>query len=341
MNIEQVKERIKEEDYNFLKDNEHLGDNIVLLTLGGSLAYGTNIETSDIDIRGIAVERPCEIIGLSNFEQVLDRTTDTTVYAFRKVISLLMQVNPNIIEMLGCKEEHYIIKTELGQEIIDNLPLFLTQNAIRSFGGYANQQLRRLQNAVARDSATIDEKEKHILGSLENQMMSFNDRYKEQEGIEIYLHESIKDDYEEEIHIDIDLKQYPLRDLKGMLSEMNECVKIYGKLNHRNKKKDDAHLNKHAMHLIRLYLMAIEILEDGQVNTFRDKDREMLLEIRNGKYQLEDGAYNPEFFEWVDRLQERLNKAKLTTKLPKKPNYKKIEEWVIDVNRRILNGEIK
>lgn len=341
MKIEQIKQRIKEDDYSFLEENEHLGDNIILLALGGSHSYGTNVETSDLDIRGIAIERPDELIGLSNFEQFINKQTDTTIYAFNKVIKLLINVNPNIIEMLGCKEEHYLIKTELGQEILDNVDLFLTQKAIQSFGGYANQQLRRLQNAVARDSYNNDDKEKHILGSIKNQMNSFTERYSEQHGISVYLADSNNEDFEQEIHIDIDLKHYPLRELKSMYSEMSNVVKDYGKLNHRNKKKDDLHLNKHAMHLIRLYHMSIEILNGEGVNTYRDKDREFLLEIRHGKYQNEDSTYKPEFFEMVDKLQEELNKAKENTKLPKKPDYDKINEWVTSVNRRIINGEIK
>ena len=49
-------------DYNFLDNNEHLGDNLIILGLGGSYAYGTNIETSDIDIRGAAVNSKKEIL---------------------------------------------------------------------------------------------------------------------------------------------------------------------------------------------------------------------------------------------------------------------------------------
>ena len=36
--------------YDPLWVNEHLGDNLIFLGIGGSYAYETNIETSDIDI---------------------------------------------------------------------------------------------------------------------------------------------------------------------------------------------------------------------------------------------------------------------------------------------------
>ena len=54
MTIEEIKESIKQPEYDFLRTSEHLGNNICLLTLGGSHAYGTNVEGSDVDIRGIA-----------------------------------------------------------------------------------------------------------------------------------------------------------------------------------------------------------------------------------------------------------------------------------------------
>ena len=55
MTIEQIKEMVAGEEYDFLRTNPHLKDRIMFLTLGGSYAYGTNIETSDVDVRGCAM----------------------------------------------------------------------------------------------------------------------------------------------------------------------------------------------------------------------------------------------------------------------------------------------
>ena len=49
-----LKEIVARPEYDFLRTNPHLGPNIMFLTLGGSHAYGTNIEGSDIDVRGVA-----------------------------------------------------------------------------------------------------------------------------------------------------------------------------------------------------------------------------------------------------------------------------------------------
>lgn len=40
MTIEQIREKVASSEYDFLRTNEHLGGNIILLTLGGSHAYG-------------------------------------------------------------------------------------------------------------------------------------------------------------------------------------------------------------------------------------------------------------------------------------------------------------
>ena len=101
--------------------------NIIMLCFGGSHAYGTNVDTSDVDIRGIAVERPEEIIGFKTFEQFINSDTDTTIYAFNKIVKLLIDNNPNIIECLGLKPEHYIYLSPLGKELLEHKHLFLSQ----------------------------------------------------------------------------------------------------------------------------------------------------------------------------------------------------------------------
>ena len=74
------------DEYKFLKDNEHLGDNIILIGLGGSYAYGTNTENSDLDVRGCALNTKEEILTNKNFEQFVNEETDTIIYSFKEYI---------------------------------------------------------------------------------------------------------------------------------------------------------------------------------------------------------------------------------------------------------------
>lgn len=50
MTIEEIKKKVAGPDYDFLRNNEHLGSNIILLGLGGSYAYGLENPNSDVDI---------------------------------------------------------------------------------------------------------------------------------------------------------------------------------------------------------------------------------------------------------------------------------------------------
>lgn len=339
MTLEEIRDLLGSESYDFLRTNEHLKQRIIFLTLGGSYAYGTNIETSDVDVRGCALNSPSDLLGLSNFEQVVNEATDTTVYSFNKLISLLVNCNPNTIELLGCKPEHYLYATPIGISMIAERKMFLSKRAVYSFGGYANQQLRRLESALARDRLPQAKKEEHILKSMQNAMKSFRDRYTvfEKGSLKLYTEDSQREGLDKEIVADIHIDKYPVREFNGMINDLTNIVSSYDKLNKRNSKKDDNHLNKHAMHLIRLYLMCLDILERGDIITYRANDHDLLMDIRVGKYQKDDGTYRSEFFEMVHDFDQRMDYAKKHTDLPAKPNMKRIEEFVMDINRRALD----
>ena len=330
-------------EYDFLKTNPHLGKNIILLGLGGSHAYGTNVEGSDIDIRGIALNSKADILGTSNFEQVVNEATDTTIYSFRKIISLLTSCNPNTIEMLGLKPEHYLYLSPIGKELIDNRKLFLSKRAVQSFGGYAFSQLRRLDNKSAR-TLEQEEREQHILNSITSATYVWPDKYecfKMGDYVKLYLDKSDQEDMDKEIFMNIHLTHYPLRDYKSMWSDMKNIVSDYGKIGHRNKNAiERGKLGKHMMHLIRLYLMCIDILEKEEIITYREHDLEYLLSFRYGKYLDEDGHPIEGFYELVDHFEKRMNYAAENSSLPDKPDYDKINEFLMSVNERIVKGTV-
>lgn len=342
MTISEIKNMLNSLQYDFLRTNEHLGKNIILLTFGGSYAYGTNTDTSDVDIRGCALNSKEEILTNKNFEQFVNEETDTTIYSFNKLISLLINCNPNTIEILGCKPEHYFYLSPIGKELIDNRHLFLSKKCIHSFGGYSRQQLWRLSNKSAR-LVSQEEQERHILSSIQSAATTFKDKFAlyDEDSINLYVDKSDREEYDSEIFMDINLKHYPLRDYKDMWGEMNNIVKDYAKIGKRNSHAiERGKLSKHMMHLIRLYLMCLDILENGEIVTYREKDHDFLMEIRNGKYLDENRQPIAEFYEIVEEFEAKMQKAKETTELPENPDYKKIQEFVMSVNERIVRGNI-
>ena len=328
-------------EYDFLRTNERLGNRIMLLGLGGSYAYGTAHPGSDIDFRGVTLQLPSDLIGMTEFEQYEDQGTDTVIYGFNKLVRLLLECNPNTCEMLGLDEEQYLIKTPLGQELIDQTPIFLSKRAIKSFGGYADMQLRRLQNAIARDTLPQEEKEKHIYQSVLHALEDFNRRHGGGAlgGIRLYIDKAENPELDTEIFVDANYRHYPLRDYSELWGTMRTVARDYDKIGKRNKKKDDNHLNKHAMHLVRLFMMAIDILDKGEIRTHRKDDLPLLLSIRRGDFMLEDGTYSKEFYEILGEYERKLEEAAARTRLPDEPDLGKVEKFVERINRYVITGE--
>ena len=329
------------EEYDFLRSNERLGARIILLGLGGSYAYGTNNEQSDIDFRGITLPLQSDLLGLTTFEQYEDRHTDTVIYSFNKMVKLLLDCNPNTCEILGLDEEQYLIKTALGQELIDHSDLFLSKRAAKSFGGYASAQLRRLQNAIARDSMPQAEREQHILNSVRHALDDFQRRYEHFEygSIRLYVDSAVTPGLDTEIFVDATQTHMPLRDYQKMFVTLNNVIRDYDKIGKRNKKKDDNHLNKHAMHLIRLFMMAIDILEQGKIKTHRVDDLNLLIKIREGGFQKEDGTFSEEFYSILSDYEKRLETATKNSVLPDNPDMDKVGTYVESVNKRAIEGD--
>lgn len=342
MKLNEIKNKLKTENYSFLKTNEHLGKNIILLGLGGSHAYGTDIESSDLDIRGCALNKKEEILTNQNFEQFVNEETDTTIYSFNKIITLLSNLNPNTCELLGLKPEHYLYIHPLGQELLNNKSMFLSKKCINTFGGYAEAQAHRLSNKANR-KVSQSEQEQHILNTINNAMYDIKLTYQDftDEEIKLYIDKAVQEGYDTEIFMDVNLKHYPLRDYSSVWNEMKSIVSSYSKIGKRNEKAIQyGKLGKHMMHLIRLYMMCIDILEKEEIITYRENEHDLLMDIRNCKYLDNNDQPTSEFYELLNEYKKRFDYAKKNTNLPDKPNYKKIKEFMMYVNEKIVRGEI-
>lgn len=319
--------------YDFLSQKP-LVNNVILLGLGGSYAYGTNNESSDIDIRGIATHSAEDILTRKGFEQVVNEETDTTIYSLEKIVNLLSNCNPNTIEILGLEPWQYLYISDIGQALIDNRDMFLSKRAIHSFGGYSSAQLRRLENRAAR-TMEQSKREEFILRSIENAKYTFPTKYFDcpENAIRLYIDEAINPDYDTEVFMDVNLTHYPLRDYKSMWSEMHSIAKEYAKVGARNRKAiERGKLGKHMMHLVRLYLMCFDILEKGEIITYREKEHDLLMDIRNGKYLDDEDHPLPEFYDIVDDLESKLEYWKEHTELPANPDYDRINKFLAEAN---------
>lgn len=328
-------------EYAFLHTHPRLGRRIMLLGVSGSYGYGTNRDGSDVDLRGVTLNLPSDILGLTEFEQYEDTGTDTVIYSFNKLVTLLLNCNPNTIEILGLDEDQYLIRSALGQELLDNRHLFLSKRAAASFGHYADAQLRRLQNAIARDSMSQPSREEHILRSVRHALEDFNRKNQvlKDNPAELFIDDAVTDGLETEIFLKADFSHYPLRKYNELMNGLNSVVKEYDHVGKRNHKKDDNHLNKHAMHLVRLFMMGIDILEEEEIRTHRpEADLALLRSIRNGEY-MKGGTFIPAFYEIVSDYEKRFAEAEKRSRLPDNPDMEAVGRFVESVNRKAIAEE--
>ena len=343
MTIHDIGIKIGSIEYDFLRDNPNLGKNVILLGLGGSHAYGTNNESSDLDIKGCALNLKSDILGGSSFEQFIDEDTDTVIFSFNKFLNLLYRCNPSAMELLGLEDWQYIHIDSIGQELLNNKKMFISKKCVDTFGQYANQQLYRL-NQLSTHQMDNDKLEHHILTTLNRMKSNFNEDFKllrEDDFINLYIDKSESDNLNTEIFMDIKLSHYPLRDYCGMWNIMQNTVKQYNQLGSRNRKAlEHNKISKHMMHLVRLYHMCFDILEYGDIFTFRRDDHNELMEIRNGKYVDSNNQIDSEFFNMVDELENKLKILKDKSIIPEKSNLEDIINFKMSVNERVVKGNI-
>lgn len=318
---------VNTEDYSFLDTTPEL-HTPVLIGLGGSHAYGTDISTSDLDIRGIAMHSRDDILLGRGFEQVVNDKTDTTIYSLKKVVSLLTNCNPNVIEMLGLKPEHYLYVSDIGQSLLNNKDMFLSNRCINSFMGYANSQMYRLQQKSLA-AMTQEQLNAHIVKTL-NGMQEMLEDHHGMYGIKTNLKDG-------QIVLSIHVDDYPAENLAGVLGALNNTIRDYNKNSTRNEKAI-AHgkIAKHSMHLLRLYMMCEDMLLYGEINTYREKEHDLLMSIRNGEYLGEDGRPSAEFYDIVRDYESRVEYAKQHSVLHDKPDMKRIDGFLVQVNESII-----
>jgi predicted nucleotidyltransferase len=90
---------------------------------------------------------------------------------------------------------------------------------------------------------------------------------------------------------------------------------------------------KNASHLIRLLHMGIEALQTGDIKVLRNVDAEMLIDIKTGKWTLDEVKM------YADELFHQVKKAYRKSDLPEEPNKEKVESLLMHVIKAYINSE--
>ena len=127
----------------------------------GSIAYGTNLPTSDLDIRGVVCPPLKFFTGLSNFEQVENQSKDVCFFGLKKFFQLAYKNNVHALELLYMDHNFINILKYPFDLVLKNRNVFLSKNIGYSFGGYAFQQLKILKTKTSNHTGRIGLAEKY------------------------------------------------------------------------------------------------------------------------------------------------------------------------------------
>ncbi len=302
---------------------EELAKNVIVKHYAGSHAYGTNIATSDVDVRGIFCADPINI--RTPFfpirEVELKEEGDCKLYEMANFLQLYTECNPNIIETLWVDASDVIVGSEEYEYLKQYREELLCSRVAFKYSGYATSQLLRIKNhGKWLNNPQPEEKPMHknyvkmIQNFTEGKILprDFDIEKVKDLGMVHYGNDifGIIDDSSlpkvltKNGEFNISIKSEAIETTKKtplFLVKYNKSEYEKNKENHKNywewKKNRNEVRNqleekhgydtKHALHLIRLMRMAEEILT-GQGVIVKRPDAKELLDIRNGAWGYDD-----------------------------------------------------
>lgn len=370
--------------------NFNLVDRTILLTVTGSRAYGMSQESSDVDLKGIAIPTKEYYFGfLNKFEQAdkashmmsyYDYLTDAekekadqgelegSVYDINKFFHLAASNNPNILDLLFCREEEIRINTQFSWYLRDNAQDFLSTKCRWTFGGYAKAQLKRIKlhrgyllnppiYKPTREEYNLPERTlipKDQLAAAQAAIRKKIDSWEVDFGTmddseKIYIQDQLSSHWSE-MELGADEKFAAAARAVGYDENFILLLDKERRYNaaktswfqyqnwKENRNPERAALEakfgidcKHASHLVRLLRMCREILETKKVNVYRE-DAAELLSIRNGAWDYD------RLMEFVQEEEVRIDEAYKKSTLPKSPDRNKLDKLCIALVERGLKG---
>jgi predicted nucleotidyltransferase len=334
-------------------------DNLIVSHIAGSLAYGTNLPTSDRDVRGVfCVDKEFYLSPWHSCGEVnVSGEEDTKYYEVSKFLTLVVDQNPNILETLWVRQEDilhadysYRWMRRMRQEL-------LCTKAKHTYCGYAHEQLKRIKGHerwLANPQPETPPRQIDFLTLVQDFSLTVDCQMSElvkqlrvgfaavpygnnifglyvDAGRELYADDG-------RFLLNRGEPHWHKNEEPNLIFKFNEQEYRLALDNHTNywhwKNNRNAarsaleakygYDTKHAMHLVRLLRTGYEILTEGVVHVYRHDAKE-LLEIRNGKYSYEG------ILEYAQELQDKVESAYKTTTLRKRVDTNKVAELLAEI----------
>lgn len=349
-------------EWQFRPPTEQMKSNLLVKHYAGSHAYGTSLPTSDVDFRGIFVADPEYVrTAFFNTEEVKDTTEeDTVLFELRQFLRLAMDCNPNVVESLWVDEADIIHRHPAYDILRAARYQMLSRKIAFTLTGYAASQLSRIKghnkwitNPQTEEAPRQCDFMSLVINFTPEKVFKF-DSYSLRQGHRLVpyggnvfgvysspTHDLFSDTFTLNTAYDGDTHALgsPL-----FIVKFNEDVYKAAKVKweqywewkkNRNKvrsvlEEKFGYDTKHAMHLVRLLRMGVEVLTDGELHV-RRPDAKDLLEIRDGKLSYE------EVVKYGEDLDKQVMELVKTTTLPAKPDTKLAARLTLDVQEAMWN----
>lgn len=283
---------------------------LIYETVHGSQAYGLATPTSDVDYKGILVGPPGWYHGYLVSPEQVELGPDHVRYELRKYFRLAAAANPTVLELMWTPPACHVHMTAAGERLLGERERFLSLRVKDSFSGYAMSQLGRIKthrkwvmNPPKREPVRAD------FGLPDRSLIS-----RDQLGaVEAMMGDGRLDAADLSTNF-LDVLERERR-YRGARKEW-ESYQSWLKTRNPRRSELEAKFGydtKHALHLVRLLRMGLEIVSTGQVNVHRD-DRDDLLGIKAGAL-----TYDA-LMALADDLGARVHAAAKTSPLPEAPD---------------------
>jgi len=273
----------------------------------GSHLYGTARLDSDIDTRGVCLMPPAALLGLAPFEQYQQHNAeqDVEIYGLTKFVQLALNSNPNIADILFAPPETWQVQSYYWNDIWQIRHSFLSQKVVHTFSGYAHAQLKRLEGH-----------RKWLLNPPDHQptVVEFGGELRNTDKggqYNWFYYRSQEDGYNSALAT---WNQYQTwRKERNPKRAVGERLVGYD--------------TKHGAHLVRLLLKAQAILTTADYNPIlASVELAMVQEVLAGAWSYE------ELIAWTVQQDELVHN--ITTVLPKQPDFKLVENVLMQINRQ-------
>ena len=270
---------------------------LILRTLSGSRAQGLDRKGSDTDTRGVCIPPVRFLLGLERFEQHESAGGDHVTYALDKFTRLALNGNPNILESLFADPRDVLHMTPAGERLVTARKQFLSKRLGPRYLGYAQGQLKRLRG----HHRWLTDPPREEPDPLAFGMQTVDGR-----------------------------QRFPNADNQRAFEAAHKQWQHYNtwraERNPARAELEEHHGydTKHAMHLIRLLKMGVEVLRDGQLLVKRP-DADELLSIRDGALSFDA------MLERTEALEAQLLANLKTSPLPDEPDSQAVEQLLIDL----------